>query len=492
MKFTINTPLAIYELGQRENQEDALFPKAGQATDEDRLFILCDGMGGHQSGEVASQTVCEAISSYILNQTDSRLPFTDALLHEAVKSAYAALDERDPNVSDKKMGTTMVFLYLHAGGVMAAHIGDSRYYHIRPATKEILYRSRDHSLSTMRFEAGEVALEDLATMPGKNVILKAMMPHQEMPDMPDIVHIKNVKRGDYFFACSDGILEKMSDKELLAVLCNKDLSDEQKRDCLLTATKENKDNHSAWLIRVTGVMEEEIDENQPDDEAEARENNLLLLAELGELGVAHASGQDEEDVVPVIPNGQTAPAYGGPATQTTRQATQQTMSQTTQQAMPQTTQPQFPPQPAGSAPQKKTKSAGTWIALVLMLLAVAAACFFFIRNNDDKPEPPESAPVQETKAAPAKNRSSAPTRTDVNEGSTQPATGTANPTSGQKSDVDKIIQDQKKVTLQRRVQQRDNKQYTGKDNQIKKDNENSDGKTEPTPSKNEETADVKL
>ena len=50
MKYVLN-PLAIYELGQRSNQEDSIFPVSGEVTAEDRLFIVCDGLGGHESGE---------------------------------------------------------------------------------------------------------------------------------------------------------------------------------------------------------------------------------------------------------------------------------------------------------------------------------------------------------------------------------------------------------------------------------------------------------
>ena len=54
MKYQLFPPLSIYELGQRSNQEDALYPLNGEATSSDRLFVLCDGMGGHEKGEVAS------------------------------------------------------------------------------------------------------------------------------------------------------------------------------------------------------------------------------------------------------------------------------------------------------------------------------------------------------------------------------------------------------------------------------------------------------
>ena len=66
MKYKIKA-YNIWELGGREKQEDALFPPYGQVNDNDRLFIVCDGMGGHSAGEVASKAVCDSMSEYILN-----------------------------------------------------------------------------------------------------------------------------------------------------------------------------------------------------------------------------------------------------------------------------------------------------------------------------------------------------------------------------------------------------------------------------------------
>ena len=66
MHIQIVPPQALQELGARQNQEDALFPAFGQATADNRLFLVCDGMGGHDHGEVASQTVTETIGTYIL------------------------------------------------------------------------------------------------------------------------------------------------------------------------------------------------------------------------------------------------------------------------------------------------------------------------------------------------------------------------------------------------------------------------------------------
>lgn len=160
MKYEISKPLAIHQLGKRENQEDAIFPALDEATAEDRLFILCDGMGGHAKGEVASQTVCQELSEFIMKETDRSAPFTDNMLDAAMKRMYQVLNEKSQTIGDSKMGTTMVFLYFHPGGVMAAHIGDSRYYHIRPKTHSIVYRSKDHSLVNQLLEVGQITQEE--------------------------------------------------------------------------------------------------------------------------------------------------------------------------------------------------------------------------------------------------------------------------------------------------------------------------------------------
>ena len=124
MKYILQ-PYNMHELGQRENQEDSLFPSLDQQTQDDRLFILCDGMGGHEKGEVASSTVCEAMSKTILSRWNTDEPLSDELLQQALDEAYDALDAKD-NGEARKMGTTMTLLCFHAQGVTVAHIGDSR------------------------------------------------------------------------------------------------------------------------------------------------------------------------------------------------------------------------------------------------------------------------------------------------------------------------------------------------------------------------------
>lgn len=283
MKIKIHQPLKIHELGQRTNQEDALWPL--QPTTEDRWFVLCDGMGGHARGEVASQTVCEALGEWYCEKAVH--PVSKVQIEDALAYAYAQLDEKDGDELHK-MGTTLTLLYIGSEGVMAAHMGDSRIYHIRPGVG-VLYQSRDHSLVFDLYQAGEITYEEMLTSPQKNIITRAMQPGENNRNRIDIIHITNIQPGDWFYLCSDGMLEKMTDKEL-ANLLTSDASNEEKRQQLITATKYNHDNHTAWLIHIADVVKEDGDAKLINEEPTARCNAINILPKL-------ESEKENDDVV---------------------------------------------------------------------------------------------------------------------------------------------------------------------------------------------------
>lgn len=278
MDIKIFKPVAMYEMGNRTNQEDNIFPSNGQASDKDRLFLVCDGMGGHEHGEVASDIVCKVMSKSIADSISQSGSLDDQAITHALDMAY---DELEPynTKSAKKMGTTMTMACLHKGGCTVAHIGDSRIYHIRPETKEVLYRSRDHSLVFDLYRAEEITYDEMRTSPRKNIITKAVMPGGKGTVRPDIVHIGNLKKGDYLFLCSDGVLEEMEDDELVEILAGKG-SDEDKIKKMIELTANNADNHSAYLIQVSDVMKVE-GEVVADDEADSPCNAVNIIRRLG-------------------------------------------------------------------------------------------------------------------------------------------------------------------------------------------------------------------
>lgn len=240
MKIKANY-LSIQELGQRSNQEDSIYPSLGERISGNDIFILCDGMGGHECGEVASQAVCKAMSSYLVANPN-------ATLESALDVAYDALDEKDTH-SVKKMGTTMTLVKLEDDRCIVAHIGDSRVYQIRPSEKKILYVTKDHSLVNDLIDCGELTPEEARSSSQKNVITRAMQPNQDRRSKADVAILTDVQDGDYFYMCSDGMLEVCDDQEIVNIL-SLNRPDADKIEILKSVTAENKDNHSAHLIHI--------------------------------------------------------------------------------------------------------------------------------------------------------------------------------------------------------------------------------------------------
>jgi protein phosphatase len=208
-------------------------------------------MGGHAAGEVASQAVCTAMSDYILSHPEEDGRFDETVFAKALEHAYAALDAKDTD-DEKKMGTTLAFAMFHPGGCFVAHIGDSRIYHIRPSGKQVLFVTKDHSLVNELIALGEMTPEEAKTSRQKNVITRAIQPHQDGPARADWVNLTDLKEGDYIYLCSDGMLEQMEDKELVEKLSSR-RPDPEKVILLKEVTKDNRDNHSAWLIRIVST-----------------------------------------------------------------------------------------------------------------------------------------------------------------------------------------------------------------------------------------------
>lgn len=255
IKYTFKS---IHELGKRANQEDSLYPdkESGQSSNlSGNLFVLCDGMGGHDCGEVASATVCEAISSTLANTGQH---FSESNFDAALASAYDALDLKDNTESEKKMGTTMTFVKFHEEGCFVAHIGDSRVYHIRPSEQgdgRIRFVTRDHSLVNDLIAIGELTEEEAKFSSQKNVITRAMQPNQARRCKADWINLTDLRAGDYIYMCSDGMLEVTEDNELANIL-SMNVADKEKVRILKAATAENKDNHTAFLIHITSVSDE--------------------------------------------------------------------------------------------------------------------------------------------------------------------------------------------------------------------------------------------
>ena len=245
------SPYALNEIGGRKNNEDNIFPPKGKATAQQRFFVVCDGMGGHENGEVASNTVCESFASFLKDLPPN--DFNEEVFERALSFAYNELDKKDNGLSERKMGTTLTFLYLNDKQAFMAHIGDSRIYHLRKNENGevgILYKSVDHSLVNELLLSGIITEEEAAKHPKKNIITRAMQAYQEKPCKATIHTTQDVKAGDRFFLCTDGVLESLSDAQLCRIIANN--TDDE---ALLKAIHNrcegySRDNFSAYLIPI--------------------------------------------------------------------------------------------------------------------------------------------------------------------------------------------------------------------------------------------------
>lgn len=271
MKYKLKV-YSIWEFGQRKDsqgnphQEDSMFPEYGKQSDDDLLFILCDGMGGHDAGEVASATVCEAMSDSILNDGhDKEGVFTSEDFSDALNAAFDALDKKDSG-AEKKMGTTMTFLKLHDKGAFIAHMGDSRVYQIRSGKTgeetQIVFQTEDHSLVNDLIKIGELSKEEARFSKQKNVITRAMQPNMGHRPKADVHETSDIKSGDYFYLCSDGMLEQAemeNGESLKNIFSEMGGTDENKVEILKSVTEKNRDNHTAFIIHILEV-EDPIEE----------------------------------------------------------------------------------------------------------------------------------------------------------------------------------------------------------------------------------------
>ncbi len=220
--------------------------------EQDQLFLVADGMGGHASGEVASKMATETIQEFFTRSQDDEitwpykmdgaLSFVENRLVVGVKMANQRIYEaalRDLRL--KGMGTTIVGGQIVGDKLYLAHVGDSRCYRVRGA--QIHQMTRDHSLLEDYKDAKPgMSDEEQKKFPHKNVITRAL----GMRDTVQVdIHAQDIQSGDIYVFCSDGLSGMIDDEAILKiVVANPEL--EQAVSALVDAA-----NHAGGTDNVT-------------------------------------------------------------------------------------------------------------------------------------------------------------------------------------------------------------------------------------------------
>lgn len=259
INIKVGKPESFSEIGQKDNQEDSLYPLPESLKIHLNLplFLVCDGVGGLDKGEVASSTVCEAFSNYFINYgLPQNIDEAEPFFKKALSYAYDQLNLKDEALDGPKMGTTLTFTFITGNHCLAAHIGDSRIYWIRPSDMNPLrFRSNDHSLVNYLLSQGEITPEEALHHPKKNVILKAMQPNLLQRHEAEIHQLNDLRPGDYLFLCSDGVLENLSDENLCQIL-HSSKSDKDKMEEIRKICQGSYDNYTAILVPIIAPVEQ--------------------------------------------------------------------------------------------------------------------------------------------------------------------------------------------------------------------------------------------
>ena len=211
-----------------------------------RVFVVCDGMGGHVGGAKASQAAVNSISEYF-NGNPSRI--VQVALKEAIEFANIQIyGEAQMNPSLSGMGTTCVVLAEKDGLLYLAHVGDSRCYIF--SDNKLFRITKDHSYVQTLVDKGEISDAEMETHPRKNELTKALgiSDSIEVEVVPDPI---KAKKGDKFLLCSDGLTGLVTDKIIAKTIRdNSDLNSCVNQLIKLAEDGGGHDNISSDLIEV--------------------------------------------------------------------------------------------------------------------------------------------------------------------------------------------------------------------------------------------------
>lgn len=203
---------------QREHNEDTLFAMQSVMSDGELelpfgIFIVADGMGGHQHGEIASSAAAHTMADHLVREVylqlispqKASIDSLHEIMEEGVRKAQQAVLNRAPGG-----GTTLTVALILGERITLAHVGDSRAYLIKPEGKMEAI-TKDHSLVGRLMELGQITEEEAAIHPQRNVLYRAL--GQAEPFEPDL-DMQTFPEHGYLMLCSDGLWGVISEREI--------------------------------------------------------------------------------------------------------------------------------------------------------------------------------------------------------------------------------------------------------------------------------------
>lgn len=249
--------VAVTDVGRKRTiNEDAFFRDDGMG-----FYVVADGVGGHNKGEIASHETIDQLRMWVygarhdLDRLVDRCEHgdTDAvwdirrLLENGVQSAcYMIFGMAELDPEKRGMSTTCSALLIRGGYAFAAHVGDSRVYRVRG--RSVLQITEDHTLINYKLKHGLLTREEAERASGKNVITRAVG-HKDyvQVDTADV----DVAPGDRFVMCTDGLHGYLKNDDEIVELCAEDALDAGAQAAVAVANQRGgRDNITVVVVEV--------------------------------------------------------------------------------------------------------------------------------------------------------------------------------------------------------------------------------------------------
>jgi len=229
----------------RETNQDSFFASG----DRPPVFIVCDGMGGHASGDIASRSAVESIKNYIYMHTSMDLDEFKAkkLLGGAIEYANRIVYTRSNSKEDYNgMGTTADICLIDFEMLYVGHVGDSRVYLFRNGVLKQI--TRDHTLVEELIKYGTITEEEAKVHPNRHMITKAVGTDENTKwDF----HSEELLNDDIILMCSDGLTNMLSEEEIINTLISSEDMDKVTQDLINKAnTNGGTDNITTIVVKI--------------------------------------------------------------------------------------------------------------------------------------------------------------------------------------------------------------------------------------------------
>ena len=230
---------------KRKKNEDSLF-----IMPSDNIYIVADGVGGHNSGEIASQTAVKSVAEYVKSNPIEKIRDEKNLISYfslCLKKVNSIIfDMSTKSQQNKGMATTLVLVYVAGKKAYFVNIGDSRAYIYRD--DEISQITEDHTYVNELVKVGNITVDEAKEHPQKNMITRALGGEDKI--LPDFYQLK-IEKNDIIILCTDGLYSELSNDEIKEIISKHDSMNELSKSLVDEANKKGgNDNITVICLKI--------------------------------------------------------------------------------------------------------------------------------------------------------------------------------------------------------------------------------------------------